>query len=235
MKTTKEFHKAFFEALNKLGYDVKKSMSADYYAEIYKGGQIMAFYLPNDTIERNPFISVSEQTMDEINDLARRIALRCGICTEKPYNEKSQKLQGGAYMLSQFNDVVLACKYHPMFDYVFSTFRLSPENNKPMQIQHYYNKASAMEDYALRAGLIDARKLFSETELILIHDQLVKFQISPNNDKTVDEFQTVCRAIDRVEEIVPELKEREVTLDFEQEFGQDMDIVQQQDNFEIGG
>ena len=47
MKTTKEFHKAFFEALNKLGYDVKKSMSSDYYAEIYKGGQIMAFYLPN--------------------------------------------------------------------------------------------------------------------------------------------------------------------------------------------
>ena len=235
MKTTKEFHKAFFEALNKLGYDVKKSMSADYYAEIYKGGQIMAFYLPNDTIERNPFISVSEQTMDEINDLARRIALRCGICTEKPYNEKSQKLQGGAYMLSQFNDVVLACKYHPMFDYVFSTFRLSPENNKPMQIQHYYNKAAAMEDYAVRAGLVDARKLFSETELILIHDQLVKFQISPNNDKTVEEFQTVCRAIDRVEEIVPELKEREITLDFEQEFGQDLDMVQQKDDIEIGG
>lgn len=235
MKTTKEFHKAFFEALNKLGYDVKKSMSADYYAEIYKNGQIVAFYLPNDTIEKNPFISVSEQTMDEINDLARRTALRCGICTEKPYAEKNQKLQGGAYLLSQFNDVVLACKCHPMFDYVFSTFRLSPENNKPMQIQHYYNKAAAMEDYAVRAGLVDARKLFSETELTLIHDQLVRFQISPNNDKTIDEFQTVCKAIDRIEEIVPELKEREITLDFEQEFGQDLDMVQQKDDFEIGG
>jgi hypothetical protein len=69
----------------------------------------------------------------------------------------------------------------------------------------------------------------------LIHDQLVRFQISPNNDKTVDEFHTVCNAIDRIEEIVPELKEREVTLDFEQEFGQDMDRVRQNDELEMEG
>ena len=235
MKSKNEFYKAFFEALNKLGYDIKKSTSADYYADIYKNGQIVAFYLPNDTIEKNPFIMVTDQTMDEINDLARRTALRCGVCTEKPYTEQNQKLPGGAYLLSQFNDVVLACKYHPLFDYVFCTYRLSPENSKPMQVQHYYNKAAAMEEYAVRAGLIDARKLFSETELTLIHDQLVRFQISPNNDKTIEEFQTVCKAIDRIEEIVPELKEREVTLDFEQEFGQDMDMVRQNDELEIGG
>ncbi len=231
MKLKKDFHKAFFEAMNRLGYDIKKSTSADYYADIYKNGKIVAFYLPNDTIEKNPFITVPEQTIDEINDLARRTALRCGICTEKPYTEQNQKLPGGAYLLSQFNDVVLACKYHPLFDYVFRTYRLSPENNKPVQVQHYYDKAAAMEAYAVRSGLIDARKLFSETELTLIHDQLVRFQISPSNDKTVEEFQTVCNAIDRIEEIVPELQER--SLDFEQEFGQDMDMVLQKDELEI--
>ncbi len=109
MKSKNEFYKAFFEALNKLGYDIKKSTSADYYADIYKNGQIVAFYLPNDTIEKNPFIIVTDQIMDEINDLARRTALRCGICTEKPYTEQNQKLPGGASLLSQFNDVVLAC------------------------------------------------------------------------------------------------------------------------------
>lgn len=235
MKSKNEFYKAFFEALNRLGYDIKKSTSPDYYADIYKDGQIVAFYLPNDTIEQNPFITVTDQTMDEIKDLARRTALRCGICTEKPYTEQNQKQPGGAYLLSQYGDVVLACKYHPLFDYVFRTYRLSPENSKPMQVQHHYNKAAAMEEYAVRAGLIDARKLFSETELTLIHDQLVRFQISPNNDKTIEEFQTVCNAIDRIEEIVPELKEREITLDFEREFGQDMDMVRQNDEFEIGG
>lgn len=235
MKSKNEFYKAFFETLNKLGYDVKKSSSADYYADIYKNGEIVAFYLPNDTLEKNPFITVTDQIIDEIKDLARRTALRGGICTEKPYTEQNQKLPGGAYLLSQFNDVVLACKYHPLFDYVLSTYRLSPENSKPMQVQHYYNKAAAMEEYAVRAGLIDARKLFSETELTLIHDQLVRFQISPSNDKTIEEFQTVGKAIDRIEEIVPELKEREITLDFEQEFGQDMDRVRQNDEFEIGG
>lgn len=232
MKNKSEFHKAFFEALSKLGYTVKKSASADYYADIYKDGQIMAFYLPNDTIEKNPFIAVKDKIMDEIKDLARTTALRCGICSEKPYDEQqNQKLPGGAFLISRFNDVALAAKYHPLFDYVFRTYRLSPENDKPMQVQYHYNKAAAMEDYALRAGLVDARKLFSETELTLIHDQLVKFQISPHNDKTVEEFQTVCAAIDRIEEIVPELKDREVTLDFEHEF--EHDAVLGQDDQEL--
>ena len=224
MKNRNEFYKAYFEALNRLGYDVKKSPSADYYADIYKEGQIMAFYLPNDTIERNPFIQVPDKTMDEIKDTARATALRCGICTEKPYTDQNEKLQGGAFLLSRFNDVCLAAKYHPMFDYVFRTYRLSPENERPMQVQHYYNKSDAMEQFALRAGLVDARKLFSETELTLIHDQLVLFQISPNNDKTVEQFQTVCDAIERIEEVVPELKEREITLDYEHEFGQDYNL-----------
>lgn len=229
MKNKSEFHKAFFEALSKLGYTVKKSESADYYADIFKDGQPVAFYLPNDTIEKNPFISVKDKMMDEIKDLARTTALRCGICSEKPYDEQqNQKLPGGAFLISQFNDVALAAKYHPLFDYIFRTYRLSPENQKPMQVQYHYNKTEAMEQYALRAGLVDARKLFSETELTLIHDQLVRFQISPGNDKTAEEFQTVCVAIDRIEEIVPELKEREITLDFEQEFTRD-DVLAQGD------
>ena len=179
MKNRNEFYRAYFEALNRLGYDVKKSPSADYYADIYKEGQIMAFYLPNDTIERNPFIQVTDKTMDEIKDTARTTALHCGICTEKPYTDRNEKLQGGAFLLSRFNDVCLAAKYHPMFDYVFRTYRLSPENERPMQVQYYYNKSDAMEQFALRAGLVDARKLFSETELTLIHDQLVLIPNKP--------------------------------------------------------
>ena len=233
MKNKKEFYQAYFEVLNRLGYDVKKSTSADYYADIYKDGQIVAFYLPNDTIERNPFIQVPDKTMDEIKDNARAVALRCGICTDKPYTDKNEKLHGGAYLLSRFNDVCLAAKYHPLFDYVFRTYRLSPDNDRSMQVQHYYNKAEAMEQFALRAGLVDAKKLFSETELTLIHDQLVLYQISPNNDKTMEQFQTVCAAIDRIEEIVPELKEREVTLDYEQEFGQDDELERHNDEMEM--
>ena len=233
MKNKKEFYQAYFEVLNRLGYDVKKSTSADYYADIYKDGQIVAFYLPNDTTERNPFIQVPDKTMDEIKDNARAVALRCGVCTDKPYTEKNEKLHGGAYLLSRFNDVCLVAKYHPLFDYVFRTYRLSPDNDRPMQVQHYYNKAEAMEQFALRAGLVDAKKLFSETELTLIHDQLVLYQISPNNDKTMEQFQTVCAAIDRIEEIVPELKEREVTLDYEQEFGQDDELARHNDEMEV--
>ena len=231
MKNKNEFYRSFFEALNRIGYDVKKSTSADYYADIYKDGQVVAFYHPNDTIERNPFIQVSDKVIDGIKDLARSIALHSGICSEKPYSDqKNQKLPSGAYLLSQFNDVVLAAKYHPLFDYVFRTYRLSPENEKPMQIQHYYNKSEALEQFAVRSGLVDARKLFSETELTMIHDQLVLYQINPGNDKTIEQFQAVCVAIDRIEEVVPVLKDREVTLDYEQEFEADNQLDQRNED-----
>ncbi len=233
MKDKNEFYKAFFEALARLGYDVRKSTSADYYADIYQKDRLVAFYLTNDTIERNPFVVVADKIMDEITGLARATALRCGICTEKPYTGQNPKLPDGAYLLSQFRDVVLAAKQHPLFDYVFRTYRLSPDGVRPIQTQYYYNKAEALEQFSFRAGLVDARKLFTESELILIHDQLVRFQISPNNDKTVEEFQTVCAAIERVEELVPALREREIMLDYAQEFEQDLDWEQHQDAMEM--
>lgn len=232
MKTKREFHKAYFESLAQNGFTVKKSSSADYLADIYHNGQIMAFYTKQDTLLKNPFLEVPDRLWDAINDRARSIALRCGICTEKPYDEaKAEKLKNGVYKLNEANGVVLTCKKHPLFDYVLSTYRVDPENeNQAIQRVYHYNKAAAYQDFAIRAGLVDEKKLFSETELKVIHAGLVKM-MTVDNDLNEDDFNSVARLIDRIEEVLPELQKQEYSFDYSQEF----DEAQDMDELEVGG
>lgn len=222
MKSKSEFYKAFFAVLAEQGIEVRRSTSADYLADLYWKDQLIAFYTRMDSIEKNPFVTVPDRLMSGIQDLARKTALQLGICTEKPYTDKDAKIANGVYKLCEYGDVVLACKHHPLFEYVFSTYRLSPDNGTPVQRQYFYNKEKALENFACRSGLIDERKVFNESELLLIHDEMVKFLISPN-DKTMEQFEQVQILIDKLEDLLPALKDREIHLDYEQEFAHDFD------------
>lgn len=222
MKSKSEFYKAFFAALTAQGIEVRHSTSADYLADLYQKDQLIAFYTRTDTLEKNPFVTIPDRLMSSIQDMARKTALQLGICTEKPYNDKTEKIANGGYRLCEHGDVVLACKHHPLFEYVFSTYRLAPDNQAPVQRQYFYNKEEAMENFASRSGLVDARRLFSESELIMIHDEMVKFLITPN-DKTIEQFEQVQILIDRLEDLLPALKERDIHLDYDAEFAHDLD------------
>jgi len=222
MKSKAEFYKAFFAALAQQGIEVRRSTSADYLADLYGNGQLIAFYTRMDSIEKNLFVTVPDRLMSSIQDLARKTALQLGICTEKPYTDKDAKIANGVYKLSEYGDVILACKHHPLFEYVFSTYRLAPDNQAPVQRQYFYDKNEALESFAVRSELVDARKLFSESELVLVHDEMVKFLITPN-DKSMEQFEQVQILIDRLEDLLPALKDRDIHLDYEAEFAHDYD------------
>jgi hypothetical protein len=113
--------------------------------------------------------------------------------------------------------VVLACKQHPLFDYVLSTYRCDEKKN-PIQRQYFYNKEDAFESFATRSGLIDEKRLFSETDLKVIYAGLVKMR-TVDNDMTQDDLNSVERLVDKIEDIVPELQKREKALDFSWLFG----------------
>ncbi|WP_216713072.1 hypothetical protein [Paenibacillus ehimensis] len=222
LKSKSEFYKTFFAALTQRGIEVCRSTSADYLADLFLKDQLIAFYTRMDSIEKNPFVTVPDRLMSSIQDLARKTALQLGICTEKPYTEKDEKIANGVYKLSEYGDVVLACKHHPLFEYVFSTYRLAPETGTPVQRQYFYDKNEALENFAVRSGLADARKLFSESELVLIYVEMVKFLIRPN-DKTMEQFEQVQILIDKLEDLLPALKDQEIQLDYEEEFAHDYD------------
>ena len=221
MKSKTEFYKAFFEAIEKKGLSIRPPSSPDYVADIYHREKPIAFYSKQDAIIQNPFVAVDEKQIARLQSLAKNTARACGICSEKPYDDAlAGKEQGGVVKINEHNGVVLACKQHPLFDYVLSTYRKDTEHgNAAIQRRYFYNKEAAFEDFALRSGLVDEKKLFSETELKILHSSLVKMR-TVDNDLNQDDMDSVAALIDRIEDIVPELSKKERAFDFTKLFSQ---------------
>lgn len=219
MKSKTEFYKAYFEALQKKGFTVTPSTSPDYVADIYHRDKLVAFFSKNDMIIKNPFLEVQDKTMEQIQTLAKATAAACGICSEKFFDDTAEKLPNNVYKINEHNGVVLACKHHPLFDYVLSTYRKDAENGgSPIQRQYFYNKEDAFESFAVRSGLVDEKKLFSETELKIIHAGLVKMR-TIDDDLNHDDLNSVERLVDKIEDIIPELQKKEKLFDFKRFFG----------------
>ena len=186
MKSKVEFYKAFFEELEKKGFGVAQPSSPDYV----------------------------EKQMERLWSMAKATASLCGICADQPYEEeKAEKLKNGVMKLNEHNGVILACKKHPLFDYVLSTYKQDAQNdNRPIQRQYFYNREEAFESFATRSGLVDERKLFTETQLQLIHAGLVKLR-TMDEELSEEDMKTVGELVNRVEEIVPELHREERKFD----------------------
>ncbi len=77
-------------------------------------------------------------------------------------------------------------------------------------IGHYYESyAAAKEDFAVSCGLIDRRKLFTETELLLIRSGLAEIgDITP--DRGVTEMTAIRSLVEKINDLViPSLAEEE--------------------------
>lgn len=213
MKSKTEFYQSYFETLQKKGFTVQPSTSPDYVADIYHKDKLIAFFTKNDLVMKNPFVEVQDKLMDRVQTLAKTTAVACGICSDKPFDEETAaKLPNNLYKINEHNGVVLACKHHPLFEYVLCTYR-NDESKNPVQRQYFYNKDAAFESFATRSGLIDEKRLFSETDLKIIHAGLVKMR-TIDSDLTQDDLNSVERLVDKIEDIIPELQKKEKTLDF---------------------
>lgn len=227
MKSKTEFYKAFFEAIEKKGFSIRPPSSPDYVADLYYWDKPIAFYGKQDAIIKNPFVEVDEKLIDRLQSLARTTAIGCGICSDKPFDDSlAAKEQGGVVKINEQNGVVLACKHHPIFDYVLSTYRKDAEHgNVAIQRQYFYNKEAAFENFALRSGLVDEKKLFSETDLKILHAGLVKMR-TVDNDLDAEDLNSVAALIDRIEDIVPELCKKERAFDFTKLFSQIENVLE---------
>lgn len=219
MKSKTEFYKAFFEGLDKKGFIVKEPSSPDYIADIYQKDKLIAFFTKQDAVLKNPFIEASEKLIERVQAMAETTAIACGICSDKPYeDDKITQDKNKVVKINEHNNVVLACKHHPLFHYVLSTYRMDRENNNtPMQRQYFYNKEEAFESFATRSGLVDEKKLFSETDLKIIHAGLVKMR-TIDEDLSHDDMDSVERLVDKIEDILPELYKKEKAFEFSKMF-----------------
>ena len=221
MKSKNEFYRAYFPALAKAGFEVRASISPDDRADIFYNGQNIAFFTRKDAIRQNPFIEVPEMIIKQLNDIARSTALRCGICTEPPYDENQVEAlnkKGTVVKINEHNGVVLTCSQSPLFDFVLCTYRKDPQTGDRIQPQYFYNRDAAYENFVARSGMVDARKLFNETELKVLYAGLVKLGIQ-DQDLDEDTLSTVKKLVERIEEVIPELASHPQEFSYEQVFG----------------
>lgn len=227
MRNKTDFYRLFFEQLARRGFDVKRSQSSDYIADIYFKNQLVAYFSKADTVIQNPFVTVKDKLIRLINDTAQDTANKAGICRDCPYTDANEKLPNGSYKLAEYNGVTLACKEHSSVWLCVLHLPHRPGFRRNDGRQIFYNKEFAGQDFAKRSGLVDERALFTEEELRVLHAGLVKMSIL-DQDVSNEARESVERILDKIEDIIPELREQEMEFDFDMEFGQ-------QEEMEIGG
>ena len=228
MRNKTDFYRIFFEQLARRGFDPRRSESADYIADIYHKDQLIGYYTKADTIKpcsQTQILMKDKQfnkLMSLIGDTAQAGVLKAGICTECPYTDKADQMQNGWYKLSEYNNVTLAARQHHLFGYVFNTYFTNPAGEAETR-RVFYNREFAGQDFAMRSGLIDEKALFSETELKIIHSDLVKMSVLDNNVSNDDRI-SVGRIVEKIEDIMPELRDMDYDFDYESEFMRDADM-----------
>lgn len=85
-------------------------------------------------------------------------------------------------------------------------------NNRPIQRQYFYNKEEAFESFAVRSGLVDEKKLFTESELKILYDGLIKVS-TQDESLSQDQLEEVGKLVNRMEELLPELHKEEKRFD----------------------
>ena len=103
MRSKTDFYRLFFEQLARRGFDVKRSQSSDYIADIYFKSQLVAYFSKADTVIQNPFVTVKDKLIRLINDTAQNTANKAGICRDCPYTDANEKLPNGSYKLAEYN------------------------------------------------------------------------------------------------------------------------------------
>ena len=74
MRSKTDFYRLFFEQLARRGFDVKRSQSSDYIADIYFKNQLVAYFSKADTVIQNPFVTFALSTIRPRTQRTKRVS-----------------------------------------------------------------------------------------------------------------------------------------------------------------
>ena len=96
----------------------------------------------------------------------------------------------------------------------FVTWRYTYDGNS-VTLGHYFTSLeAAKEDFAKRAGLINANRMFGEMDLKLIHSSLVNY-VGLNGNLNYKDEKAIGSILKKIELIVPEILRHEKLEDLE--------------------
>lgn len=127
----------------------------------------------------------------------------------------------GFRLISAFGSAVLAAKRSADNEVRFVTWQYTYDRTA-VTLGHYYetNYEGAKKDFAIRAGLVDENQLFTEEELVILHDSCV-FRGRNDDGITYDDERRLVAVMEKVESNIPN---RIFDHEQEQDYGQGMEV-----------
>ena len=158
-------------------------------AKIYNNGTVAA---------------LTENVGDEYHDIlqaARNTYEYCSVY-EKAAPLKAERLSENYRCLAEFNGTVLAAKYSDRNEFEFVTWERTYDGKGVCQGNYHNDYFTAKEDFAVRSGLVNKERLFSDDELLKLNC-CVDFTLENGKYLDYDEEQALTRLKEKIEEIAP--------------------------------
>ena len=184
----------FIRQIEKLGYRIELSETPNHYGYIYDGKKELCTLFVNAEISTNKYFDITKA----LNNVKEYL-----LAFENAEDLKAEGLRDGYKKLMDYNGYVLAMS-ETSNEYEFVTWQYSYDG-KSVNLGRYFNDyESAKENMAIRCGLIDRSKMFTETEMKLIYTNLINYVGLDPNIKYKNE-KAIGTVLDKIEGIVPEI------------------------------
>ena len=158
-------------------------------AKIYNSGTIAA---------------LTENVGDEYHEILQIAQNTYEYCSvyEKAAPLKASDLSGDYRSLAEFNGTVLAAKYSEQNGFEFVTWDRTYDGTAVCQGNYYSDYLAAKENFAVRAGLVDKERLFSDDELLKLNS-CVDFALENDDRLGYEQEKELSELKERIEDIVP--------------------------------
>jgi len=202
MTENQVFVDSLIHLLRKKGYDCVQCGDG---IEISKNGvDIMRLWQNGDYRPHNGAISECITEIQEIHQKAKKVY--------DQYNEAGQmeyETLNHYRKLLVYNGIILAARMNKDGSLEFATWKESEIGSDEPLGQYFECYEHAKEDFAVRSGLVDRYKMLNETELKLIYQGLVHLGADYPH-LTTEQMTNIGKLIEKVEMLVPAIREREV-------------------------
>ncbi len=190
----------FIRCIRERGYLIEENNIKGQIGEIHLNGESLCILFENGELSTNAYreLSVIHRNVKEY--------LRA---FENAEALEVNGLIDGYKKLFEFNGYVLAMRKNTYHEYEFVTWHYSPDHQSVNIGRYFSDYENAKENMAIRSGLIDSMKLFSETDLKLIHSSLVAY-VGINSDIEHQQEKAIGGLLDKIEVIVPEILNHQV-------------------------
>lgn len=150
----------------------------------------------------NPLIAERKQLHALLLDMKQAHDL---YADAKPLAVGEIDKEDGFRLISEFGNALLAAKLGEDNEVRFTTWQYDYDR-EGVHWGHYYetNYAGAKQDFAVRAGLVDERRIFTKDELVALHDACV-FRGRNDDEISYEDDKKLQAVMEKVEDNIPDL------------------------------